>query len=451
MPQKSEIPVLLGALVLTSALVGLGGWLMRDTIWPNPLAGADGSSGRSVMRELPSPNKQKGLNALEERDYATAQKELETSLQINPNDPEARIYLNNAKLGRAKTYTLAVVVPVSKSPDEAKEILRGVAQAQIDINEAASNARDIRLLVIDETYPSNTIAKDLVAYGEVLGVIGHFASEATLAAAPIYQEGRLPMVTPTSNSDTISTLGSYIFRTAPSASVSIMPLVAYIRDQLKVKNVAVFWANRSEASQSVVSAFNQALLSDGGQAIAGINVSAQDFDANQAVQKIQSSNAEAIMMAFPSDMDDVANKIIALNQQALPMVGSAGLYGPDVLKTGGGNPTGLVVSVPWNNQSHANSPFVKKSQALWKGNVSWRTATAYDATKAFATALQNAPKPTRTHLAEALASPTFEAEGATDKVIFEEETGDRKLLSDQLVKVVEGDRAGMDYKFAPMN
>jgi branched-chain amino acid transport system substrate-binding protein len=55
---------------------------------------------------------------------------LKASLKSHPNDPEARIYLNNALIGNQNSYTIAVPVPLSSNPDGAAEILRGVAQAK---------------------------------------------------------------------------------------------------------------------------------------------------------------------------------------------------------------------------------------------------------------------------------------------------------------------------------
>lgn len=53
---------------------------------------------------------------------------------MNRNDPEARIFLNNARIGKQKSYTIATSVPIGTDPNESLEILRGVAQAQNEIN-----------------------------------------------------------------------------------------------------------------------------------------------------------------------------------------------------------------------------------------------------------------------------------------------------------------------------
>ena len=57
------------------------------------------------------------------------------TLKIEANDPEARIYLNNAIVLSGKYFKLAVVIPGESDLDMSKEILRGVAQSRQEIND----------------------------------------------------------------------------------------------------------------------------------------------------------------------------------------------------------------------------------------------------------------------------------------------------------------------------
>jgi branched-chain amino acid transport system substrate-binding protein len=451
--QKSELPTLLVSLFLTGALLAIGGWWLYSHFpgFNDPIAGADGRSGRSIMPEPPSLDKQKGLNALKQGDYAEAKTALATALLSTKNDPESRIYLNNAKLGNSEAYTLAVVVPVKQGLlNQTHEILRGAAQAQTDINEKSGGTRPIRLLIIDDdgtAERARTLATALVKHKEVLGVVGHFSSDSTLAAAETYEAGKLPMVSPTSNADKISDAGDYIFRTVTSARISTNTLIDYLLTRLKKKKAAVFWASDSEFSQSVESEFSQKLSEAGGQVVDNFDVDAPDFDVEKAMQVVKDQGAEALMIALPSDLIGITNQIIELNQQALPMLGSSSLYGPKVLEAGQNNALGLTVSVPWHSLKHKQSPFVKAAKELWGGDINWRTATTYDAVVVLATGLNE--NPTRAGIAAALANPKFQAEGATGKVQFFP-NGDRRSI-DQLVQVVPGNRSGTGYDFVPID
>ncbi|HEY9618411.1 MAG TPA: bifunctional serine/threonine-protein kinase/ABC transporter substrate-binding protein, partial [Microcoleaceae cyanobacterium] len=81
-------------------------------------------------------SKQKGITQIAAGNYPQAIKTLETARKANPSDPETLIYLNNARIGQAKSYTIAVAVPIGNTLNAALEILRGVAQAQDEVNRA---------------------------------------------------------------------------------------------------------------------------------------------------------------------------------------------------------------------------------------------------------------------------------------------------------------------------
>ena len=65
----------------------------------------------------------------------------------------------------------------------------------------------------------------MVKNSEILAVVGHNASNASLSAAPIYQNNKLVMVNPTSFANGISDVGDHIFRVVPTVSSSAKSLV----------------------------------------------------------------------------------------------------------------------------------------------------------------------------------------------------------------------------------
>jgi|688.fasta_scaffold500175_2 branched-chain amino acid transport system substrate-binding protein len=79
-------------------------------------------------------DKEQGIESFKQGDYDGAIKHFKASLSQEKNDPETLIYLNNAKINQ-DFLKIAVVVPISSNPNIAQEILRGVAQAQDEINQ----------------------------------------------------------------------------------------------------------------------------------------------------------------------------------------------------------------------------------------------------------------------------------------------------------------------------
>jgi branched-chain amino acid transport system substrate-binding protein len=268
----------------------------------------------------------------------------------------------------------------------------------------------------------------------------------TLVAAEVYQAGGLTMISPTSTAVKIAEVGDYVFRTVPSDRLASATLSRYVSNTLDKQKVAVFYTSESAYSQSVKSEFTTELLSSGGQVVIEVDISQPGFSAGRAVQAAKESGAEVLMLALTVASADTSSQIIAVNQRSLPIVGSDGLYNPQVLDVGRQNALDLVVAVPWHILSDEQSQFVTESRQLWGGDVSWRTAMAYDATVALATGI--AQNPTREGIAAAIGESGFQAAGSAGVISFFP-SGDRNQPS-QLVRVEPGNRSGTGFDYVPL-
>lgn len=481
MAKRSEIPALLISLLVTvGLLVGLGYFGWRFFREQNGLTGANSgtvspqsssasnapqstgsgaasprfSTGQqSLFADSLSPTKQAGIAALAAGNFDQAVSQLEASLRENRNDPEALIYLNNARIGDARALTIAAVVPIESAENPARELLRGIAQAQAEVNEAGGiQGTPLRVVIAaDSSEPEavTEVAKGLVAMPEVLAAVGHFSSGATLAAEPVYTEAQLPVISPTSTSVSISGVSDYVFRTVPSDRFAAAALARYMLGDLQKQRVAVFFNSESSYSTSLKDEFTTAVFGEGGQVLTEFDLISPDFNAGQALAQLQAQQPDVIMLAANTATLDQALDVIAANAGQLALLGGDSLYNPRVLEVGGAAAEELVVAIPWHLLAYTQSPFVEWSQLLWGGDVNWRTAMAYDAAKALTTALETLPDPSRETLQQALSSPGFQAEGATSAVNFLP-SGDRNQAA-QLVVVQPGSRSGHGYDFAPMS
>jgi len=473
MATKNETPALILSLLVTLALIGGGIWWLTRRLnlgdvfqstppvsSPAPAGTGNAESGVSGAQRLSggqqvlfpqeaSADKLAATEAIANQNYSEAVGLLEASLQQNRNDPEALIYLNNARIGDNPAYTIAISVPAATASNPALELLRGVAQAQAEVNQAGGiNGTPLRVVIAsddDEPRTVETVARTLVDDADVLGVIGHFGSASSLAAAPIYNQGGLPMISPTSTSIQLSNQGNYVFRTVPSDRFTATTLSRYLINDLQQRNAVVFYNGQSDYSLSLKNEFSTALVTDGGQILSEFDVTAPGFDAGTALEQAQQQGAEVIVLTTNTSVLDTALEIIAINRQQLPVLGGDSLYNPKVLQVGGANSEGMVVAVPWVVQNNAQSPFVQEARRLWGGDVNWRTAMAYDAAIALTQALET--NPTRTGIDEALRNPGFSVEGATGTIRFLP-SGDRNQPM-QLVEVALGDRSGYGYDFVP--
>lgn len=477
MAKKNELPALIAALLITAGILGGGAWWLLNNLGGGGGGGgltigggsgsnnrpygsgdidtsaADGSSGQSMLPGNASSEKQRGLDALANKDYAAARIEFAAALQEDRNDPESVIYLNNAEIGSGVAHSIAVSVPTGRHLGPALEMMRGVAQAQKEINEAGGiNGTPLKVLLFDDEgspEKAQEIAAALVENSDVLGVVGHYASDTTLAAAEVYESGQLPAISPTSTAVRISSAGDYIFRTVPSDRLAAAALARYVLNDLNKNQAAVFYTGSSAYSQSVKSEFTTELLSNGGEVVADFDIDEPGFSAGSAVQRAKEAGADVIMLALTEATEARSLQILSVNQRELPVVGGDSLYDFNILDSGREDSIGLTVAVPWHILSHAQSRFVTASQQLWGASVNWRTVTAYDAVETLAAAIEVGGD-TREGIADALSGSGFTVEGATDAVRFFP-NGDRNQPS-ALVKVEKRPNgpSGTGYDYVPL-
>ncbi len=467
--QNNETKVLVLSLLITGAVLGGGAWWFLQgqgesgeggtsttttTVTPtqgNTDATQRLSSGdRILLSDLSSPAKQAGVSAIAAGNYTEAVTQLEQALQQNRNDPEALIYLNNARIGNNPAHTIAVSAPINTSANVAKEILRGVAQAQNEVN-AAGGINNMPLKVViasddDDPQVAQQIAAQLGQNGDVLGVVGHFSSSTSLAAAEVYQEQGLTMISPTSTAVELSSKGNYIYRTVPSDRFAGSALAAYQLEGLNLQKAAVFFNSGSDYSKSLKNVFTTDIFSKGGEVVAEYDFNAANFNASQVVEEAINQGAEALMLV-PSANLDLALQVIQVNEGRLPILAGDNAYNPQILELGGRNAVGMVVAIPWHILANPGAAFPQAASQLWGGEVSWRTAMAYDAAVALIGAI--AVDPSRTGVQEALTASDFQAQGAANNISFLP-SGDRNQAA-QLVEVQPGNRTQFNYEFVPVN
>ena len=408
------------------------------------------SEGAQSLLPNPSDLKMQGIAAYAEGDYAQAIANLEAALDENRNDPEAFIYLNNARIGNQTAHTLAVIAPIGNTSEIGLEILRGAGHAQQVFNQLTDEEGiPIKLLIAnDDNDPSvaKSVAAELVNRSEVLGVLGHYSSGVTLAAAPVYDQGQLPMISAISTSVELSGFSPYIFRTVPSDSFAAAALARYMIDGLNAQKAILYYDSNSAYSLSLKSEFTTSVFSDGGEVITEYDLADTEFDAEKQIALAKEQGADVVMLASSTDTMAPSIEVMAAINHELPLIGGDDLYHPQVLKEGGVDAEGLVVAVPWHVLSDPNSEFVTEAQQIWGGDVSWRSAMAYDAIASLGEALLE--NPSREGIRDTMHEGKFYADGATGNVHFLP-SGDRNRAA-QLVQIQVGNRSGIGFDFIPI-
>lgn len=433
-------------------------WRNKNQDRENPEIEQRISSGEKILIGADNnPSKQLAVKKFAAGEFQEAQIGFNNSLKTNPNDPEALIYLNNSLATTDPNHIeIGVSVPVGGSLNVTKEILRGVAQAQNEINKQGGIEQNgVKKLISvqianDDNDPETVkqIATHFVNELEIMAVIGHNSSDASIAAAPIYQQGNLPMISPTSVARELSQAGSYVFRTTPSSRVLAETMAEYAVN-IRREKVAVCFDSGNSASTSFKEDFSLALYELGGEiSSTNCDFAGEDFNSDRIPAKAISDGSEALLLIPSVNKIAQALEIAKANQNRLPLLGNDSMYTYETLKVGQSDVNSLVLPAAWHPDITANSAFNRNARELWGMEGSWRTATAYDATKAILTALEIAS--TRQELQQTLTNSGFMVRGASGKVAFLP-SGDRQIGQAFLIKVQPGNTSGTNYDFSPID
>jgi branched-chain amino acid transport system substrate-binding protein len=455
------------------------------------------SEGAEILNYSKPSSKKEGADYYAQCDYKEALSRFKDAWQSDRLDPETLIYLNNALLEakQAKYYTIAVAVSIPPNEDasvgdiRAKEMLRGVAQLQTEINlglfdvddsfvkdflgQGVLNGKTINgkglkvIIANDENNESKAKqrAEALSKRPEILGVVGHYPSEMTVATVNIYRKENLVLISPGSTTHELTKYPRKNFLRTVFSVEQQSPKIAKFLQEKSIKKAVSFYSERSIFSNSFnenfKNIFKQSPFYGTVIKVGEFDLGKPEFNEKKAIQELR--RKEGIvettigLVLFPDAVGNAQNnaiKLIKLNDDQNWMIGSWGLRSPNTLKQIDNLQPfqKFVIAVPWDSLTSPNQDFLKDVKNLWgTASVNAITALSYDATLALTKALEKENNPTRINILDQLKAPNFSVDGgATGTIEFNPENGDRKNPSVEFVHIVECRRGDFDFAFVPI-
>jgi branched-chain amino acid transport system substrate-binding protein len=429
--------------------VGIYIWLDRQNTIDSRI-----SEGEKVLiKTNTNLDKEEGVKAFVAKDCQMAKDLFFFSLEKNRNDPESSIYFNNSDTCDRPYIKLGISVPIGSNPDVAQEILQGVAQAQNEINQAGGiKGKLIKFIIANDDNNealSTNIADRFSRDPSIQAVIAHNASDASVAACPVYEKNKLVMITPTSFSNNLSTCGNYIFRSVPNIHFMAKKLADYIVKDRQQSRIAICVDRQSIDNESFTTSLQSILNDEDRQNRVTIskvdcNFGSNYFDAEKSIAAAKKDRVDAIVLAPHVDRIYRALEVVKASQGRFLLYGSPTLYTNKTLQNPELKLDGMAISVPWHPTAISGNKFAGKAEKLWGVKVTWRTAYAYDSVIVIAQAL--AISNTRDELQKTLSNPDFYADSATGKIEFLP-SGDRNGKA-YIVKV-QKKATGKGYEFVP--
>src|SRR5688572_23504069 len=141
--------------------------------------------------------------------------------------------------------------------------------------------KKVKILVEDDqSKPEEaaTAVTKLINQDRVVALLGEVASSRSLAAAPIAQAAKVPMITPSSTNPKVTQIGDYIFRVCYLDSFQGDVGAKFAANTLKVKKAAILYDIKNDYSVGLRSFFSESFKKLGGQIVAEQVYSEGDSD-----------------------------------------------------------------------------------------------------------------------------------------------------------------------------
>jgi branched-chain amino acid transport system substrate-binding protein len=217
--------------------------------------------------------------------------------------------------------------------------LQGVRLAADEINASGGVlGRKIRLIVEDDQGKAEeaaSVVTKLTTRDNVIAVIGENSSNQSLAAAPMCQAAKVPMISPSSTNPNVTKKGSYIFRVCFTDPYQGKALGTFVKNNLHADSAAILKDNKNDYSVGLSEFFQQTFTKLGGRIVAEQSYSGGDNDFRPQLTAIKSAKPDVLFIpGFYTDVGQIAIQARDLGIN-VPMVGGDGWDSPTVIQIGG--------------------------------------------------------------------------------------------------------------------
>jgi branched-chain amino acid transport system substrate-binding protein len=318
----------------------------------------------------------------------------------------------------------------------------GIHMAVAEINAAGGVlGKPVKVIVEDDqSKPEEaaTAVTKLITQNNVVAVLGEVASNRSLAAAPICQSEKIPMVTPSSTNPRVTQVGDYIFRVCFIDPFQGAVGARIAKDVVHARKVAVLYDVRNDYSVGLKTFFAQKFREWGGEIVGEQSYSEGDSDFHAQLTQLKASNPEAIYVpGYYTEVGTIARQARELGI-TVPLIGGDGWDSPKLFEIGGDALNGCYISDHYSQDDP--DPSVRKFVAQYKKEFGATpdalAALSYDAARVLCDAIGRAGSTDGEKIRDALAA-TKDFPGVTGKITIDK---DRNAVTPAVVLKVENGR-----------
>jgi branched-chain amino acid transport system substrate-binding protein len=319
---------------------------------------------------------------------------------------------------------------------------QGIKMAIEEKNKAGGvKGKQIKLISLDNQGKAEEAASAvtrLITQNGVIAVIGEVASSRSLAAAPIAQQNKIPMISPSSTNPKVTEVGDYIFRVCFIDPFQGTVMAKFAWENLKAKKVAILRDVKSDYSVGLADYFIKKFKELGGDIVSDQSYQSGEMDFKAQLTQIKAAKPDAIFIpGYYTEVGLIARQAKQLSIAA-PLLGGDGWDSSKLYEIGGTAINGSYFSNHYTTET--KDPivvdFIKRYKERYGGDTppDGLAALGYDAAKVLIEAMERAPELSPKAIRDEIAKTT-DFVGVTGKISINEQ---RNAVKPAVVVKVDG-------------
>lgn len=284
-------------------------------------------------------------------------------------------------------FSLAIFSCVKK-PEQPKEIKIGAilpltgdaaswgasAKEGIDLAVSEINAKGgaggIKVAIVYEDTQAQpekgaSAMQKLASIDKVPAVIGDIVSATTLAVAPIAEQNKVVLLSPTASAPKITDAGKFIFRIWPSDLAEGVTIANFVAQKLMLKNVAVMYI-QNDYGLALKDVFEKEFTKQGGTIIDTLSYKPDETDFRSHLSKIMKKKPDAIYLISYYKDAGLALKQAKQLKIKTQFLGTTAIEEPKLFEIAGAAAEGLIYAISSGYDAKSSDEIVKAFNAKYK-------------------------------------------------------------------------------------
>lgn len=327
----------------------------------------------------------------------------------------------------------------------------GVLLAIEEANAAGGiNGKKIKLITEDDRSKADearVVVTKLVTQNKAVAVLGEVASTRSMTAAPVCQQYKVPMVSPSSTNPEVTRKGDYIFRVCftDDFQAAVVGKFAYDKGYRKA---AIFKDMKNDYSVAFADNFAKSFVKQGGKVVGEQSYQEGDTDFKSQLNSLKAAGPDAILCpGYYSEVGTIARQAreIGLN---VPILGGDGWDSPKLVPGAGTALNGCFFS---NHRFSRElelpeiKAFIANFKKKYNENPDALAALGYDAAGLVVDAMKRATKLDGPGIRDAIAQ-TKGYKGVTGVITLDQNRNARK---EALILRIDGEAFRVEKTYRP--